>query len=101
MKRIILFLFAATVLSFGWIAQAAEATDDNSAYEPAAEAAAVPMETTPEAVAVDAAPVSQPPSADSERYRPPVVQQFRPQTLDLRHCLELGSNAEIARCAGE
>ncbi len=56
-----------------------------------AETAAMPAEPMP--VAAVAAPAMKPAKAES---KPP-----RPKNLDLRHCLELKTDAEIAKCAGE
>ncbi len=33
--------------------------------------------------------------------KPAVAKPVRPKNLDLRHCLDLKTNAEIAKCAGE
>ena len=56
-----------------------------------AETAAMPAEPMP--VAAVAPPAVKPAKAES---KPP-----RPRNLDLRHCLELKTDAEIAKCAGE
>jgi hypothetical protein len=66
-------------------APAAEAPDVS------AEAAAKPAQPMP--VAAVAPPAMKPAKAES---KPP-----RPKNLDLRHCLDLKTDAEIAKCAGE
>lgn len=65
---------------------------------PAAEASNATAETAamhaePMPVAAVAPPAMKPAKAES---KPP-----RPKNLDLRHCLELKTDAEIAKCAGE
>lgn len=54
--------------------------------------AAPPPEATPAAAPAKAAPAS-PPSPAPKRGKK------RARDVDARHCLDLGSNAEIARCA--
>jgi hypothetical protein len=66
-------------------APAAEAPDVS------AETAAKPAQPMP--VAAVAPPAMKPAKAES---KPP-----RPKNLDLRHCLDLKTDAEIAKCAGE
>ena len=56
-----------------------------------AETAVAPAESVP--VAAVAPPAMKPAKTES---RPP-----RPKNLDLRHCLDLKTDAEIAKCAGE
>jgi hypothetical protein len=101
MKRTILNLLAVALMSLNWNAQAAETADRNASGQPVAETSAVPMETSPEATPLAAASVSRMPLKPSRHYKRPKANQPRSLTLDLRHCLELGSNAEIAQCAGE
>ncbi|MGB9094367.1 MAG: hypothetical protein WCB93_09645 [Gallionella sp.] len=72
----------------------APAAEPVPAAEPAkvsAEPAVTPAEAMP--VAAVAPPAMKPAKAES---KPP-----RPKNLDLRHCLDLKTDAEIAKCAGE
>ncbi|MBU0620322.1 MAG: thiol:disulfide interchange protein DsbA/DsbL [Gammaproteobacteria bacterium] len=65
----------------------------------------------PKAAVLAAAPVVAPPAAEPQpsprlpaprkQTKQPKVKQSRAMDLDLRHCLELESNAAIAKCAGE
>lgn len=68
---------------------------------------------TPKAAVPAAAPVAAPPAAEPQpspklpaphkqaKAKQPKAKQSRAMDLDLRHCLELESNAAIAKCAGE
>jgi hypothetical protein len=102
MKSTILNLIAVAALLFSWTAQAA----DEVASQPLATQSVA--ETT--AVPTTAAPVSTPlatpekPAASmkhSKKYRRAKANPLRSKSLDLRHCLDLPTNAEIAKCAGE
>lgn len=95
MKTTIMKVIVVTALSFSGTALAAEETRgkiQTPATQPAAPASAVPP-----------APVLEPqpapkPSAPGKaaKAKPP-----RSKSLDLRHCLDLETNAAIAKCAGE
>jgi hypothetical protein len=104
MKSTILNLFAVAALLFSWAAQAADEAAPK-AQPPAAQSAA---ETT--AVQPTAAPVSTPlatpekPAASmkhSKHYKRAKANDLHSKSLDLRYCLDLKTNAEIATCAGE
>ena len=70
---------------------AAEPAPAAEASNATAETAVMPAEAMP--VAAVAPPAMKPAKAES---KPP-----RPKNLDLRHCLDLKTDAEIAKCAGE
>jgi hypothetical protein len=104
MKSTILNLIAVVALLFSWSAQAANESAPK-AQPPAAQSGA---ETT--AVPTTAAPISTPlattekPAAamkHSKKYKRAKAKLARSHTVDLRHCLDLPTNAEIAKCAGE
>lgn len=89
MKILLTSLLFATGILLGLAAQA-----ENTA---AASSPAVQKET--------AAPAP-PPTQQAPKTKPAKVSKPRPGTprsknMDLRHCLELPTNAEIAACAGE
>jgi hypothetical protein len=93
MKSTILNLIAVATLLFGWTAQAA-----NEAAQTAQPATAA---VTPVAVAPATAQKTLPRQMHSKSLKRANAKQGRSHDLDLRHCLELPSNAEIAKCAGE
>lgn len=84
MKTSITSLIVVAALSFSDAALAAEEME----REPAAETATEP------------APPAQAPQP-AVKSPTPAKGQPRPKNLDLRHCLELKTDAEIAKCAGE
>ncbi len=92
MKNKIPSLIAMTALLFSGVVLAAEETG-STPQPPAAPAATTPEPTT-------AAPAKETQPA-VKHTPPPKAGAVRPKDLDLRHCLELETNAEIAKCAGE
>lgn len=97
MKSAILNLIAAIALSFGNASLAAEEpmqppATAASAVQPAM--AAKPAQPSPLQQTQPA--VKQPASGKHAK-----TTTMRPKDQDLRHCLELDSNAAIAKCAGE
>jgi hypothetical protein len=87
MKSILLNLIAAAALLFSGMALASDEE------QPMAE----PIES-PSSPAVQE---PQPPQDSASTSRDIPTRTNRSQSLDLRYCLELGTNAEIAKCAGE
>jgi hypothetical protein len=100
MKNRITRLIAGALLFFAGAAFAAgEAEPEQpSAIAPEPAASAVPA-TAPEAPA--AVPATPRPAAKQAASRKTAIPKPRPKNLDLRYCLELESNAAIAKCAGE
>ena len=99
MKRTILNLIAAAALLFGWTAQAADATAQQT--QPAAAVSSAPAATPPVSAAPATAEQAQPPAKHSKLHKRAKTKLARSHDLDLRHCLDLKTNAEIAECAGE
>ncbi|MDO8990586.1 MAG: hypothetical protein Q7U91_13250 [Sideroxyarcus sp.] len=91
MKRAFLNLLALAVLQYGG---AAFAYDE-------AEPMAAPMEEFAESPASPAAPEPQTATASTDTQRDIPTKTNRSKSLDLRYCLELQTNVEIAKCAGE
>ncbi len=85
MKATITRLIVVAALSFSYAALAAEETRTES--------------MAPETAAEPAPPAQAPQPA--VKSPTPVKGKPRPKNLDLRHCLELKTDAEIAKCAGE
>jgi hypothetical protein len=96
MKRTILNLIAAAALLFGWTAQAADETVQKTPT-----AASQPAAATPVATAPATAQVTKAPAKHSKSHKRAKAKHARSHDLDLRHCLDLKTNAEIAECAGE
>jgi len=104
MKSTILNLFAVTALLFSWTAQAADEAAPKAeppAAQSEAEITAEPLTTVPETT-----PLATPekPAASmkhSKRYKRAKANDLHSKSLDLRYCLDLKTNAEIATCAGE
>jgi hypothetical protein len=86
MKTSITTLIVVAALSFSDAALAAEKMENEA--QPAAETTAEP------------APPAQAPQP-AVKSPTPAKGKPRPKNLDLRHCLELKTDAEIAKCAGE
>lgn len=86
MKTTMMNLTVAAAMSFGGTALAA---GEAGKAQPMAPASAVPAAPT--------ATKEAPPAP----ARPVEVKPPRPKNLDLRHCLELETDAAIAKCAGE
>lgn len=99
MKRTILNLIAAATLLFGWTAQAADEMTPKT--EPAAGTSAVPAAATPVTAAPATVQETTPPVKRSKLHKRAKTKQGRSHDLDLRHCLDLKTNIEIAQCAGE
>ena len=96
MKRTILNLIAAVALLSGWTAQAADET-----AQKAQTAATPPAATSSVAAAPTAVEQTQPAVKHSKLHKRAKSKLARSHDLDLRHCLDLKTNAEIAECAGE
>ncbi len=96
MKRTILNLIAATALLFGWTAQAADETAQQAQPSANQPAAATPVAAAPATAQETKAPVKH-----SKLHKRAKSKLGRSHDLDLRHCLDLKTNAEIAECAGE
>jgi hypothetical protein len=94
MKRTILNLIAAATLLFGLTALAAD-----EVVKKTQPAAAQPASATP--ATLTTVEKTQPPQKHSKLLKRAKAKQGRAHDLDLRHCLELPTNAEIAKCAGE
>jgi len=97
MKRTILNLIAAAALLFVWTAQAADATVQQT--QPATSTA--PATTSSVTAAPATAEQTQPPAKQAKSHKLAKAKFARSHDLDLRHCLDLKTNAEIAECAGE
>ena len=95
MRTTIMKAIVVAALSFSGVAFSAEGAKDRTqppAAQPAAPSSAVPLASTAApAPAREAQPAPKPAKA-----KPP-----HPKNLDLRHCLDLKTDAEIAKCAGE
>jgi hypothetical protein len=96
MKRTILNLIAAAALLFGWTAQAADETVQKPPTAASQPAAATPVAAAPANAQETMAPAKHPKS-----HKRAKAKLARSHDLDLRHCLDLKTNAEIAECAGE
>ncbi len=83
-------MIVVTALSFSSAALAAGETE-STAQPPAAKSEAP-------ATAAEQAPAAQPVSKPVQRKR---AKRAHPKSADLRHCLDLKTNAAIAKCAGE
>lgn len=100
MKKIIVNLAVVTALSLSGAALAAEET--KSKVQPPAATSAVPAPpTAAESVPPSPAQEPQPASKRSTSSKPAKAKAGRSKSRDLTHCLELESNAAIAKCAGE
>ena len=104
MKSTILNLIAVAALLISWTAQAADEVASKElppTAQPVAETTAVPSTTAP--VSTPLATPEKPAVAlkHSKKYKRAKANLGRSHTLDLRYCLELPTNAEIATCAGE
>jgi hypothetical protein len=104
MKRTILNLIAAAALLFGWAAQAADEMESKTPSpetQPVVETVVAPEATAP--VTAPPAPVqeTEPPVKHSNSHKHAIPKHGRSHDLDLRDCLDLKTNAEIAKCAGE
>lgn len=98
MKSTILNLIAATTLLFGWTAQAADEMTQKT--PPAETTSTVPAASTP--VTTPATTEKQQTTVKrSKLHKSTKAKQGRSQNLDLRHCLDLTTYIEIAKCAGE
>jgi hypothetical protein len=91
MKSTILNLIAAVTLLVGWTAQAAD--DMVQQTQPAATASVTSTPATSQE--------TRPPVKRAKLHKRAKAKQGRSHDLDLRHCLDLPTNAEIAQCAGE
>jgi hypothetical protein len=96
MNRTILNLIAAAALLFGWTAQAADETAQQTQPVAAPPAAASTVASAPAAAEKPQQPVKR-----SKLHKRAKTKLARSHDLDLRHCLDLKTNAEIAECAGE
>ncbi|HXU93701.1 MAG TPA: hypothetical protein VFP33_08610 [Gallionella sp.] len=95
MKTTIMNVIVVAALSFNGAALAAAETGgkiQTSAAQPAPPASAAPP-----AAAKATLPAAKP-TTPAKRVK---VKRPRPKNLDLRHCLDLKTDAEIAKCAGE
>lgn len=100
MKTTIMNLIVVTALSFSAVALAAEM--GSKTQHPAANTVAPAMPPAPAAVsAAPSAQASQPGLQPSTPPKPAKAKSARSKSLDLRHCLDLETNAAIAKCAGE
>jgi hypothetical protein len=104
MKRTILNLIAAAALLFGWAAQAADEMQSNTPSpetQPVVETVAVPEATAPVTAPPATAQETLPPAKHSSLHKHVIAKHGRSHDLDLRDCLDLTTNIEIAKCAGE
>lgn len=104
MKTIIVNLIVVTALSFSVTALAAEQMEGKAqphAAQPAAPASAVPPVTAAKSAPPAAAQEPQPASKPSTPGKPATAKPPRSKSLDLRHCLDMETDAAIAKCAGE
>lgn len=101
MKTTIMKVIVVAALSLSGAALSAEEAKGRiqiPAAQPAAPASAVP----PAPTAKPAAPApAQEPQPEAKPPAPAKAKPPRSKTLDLRHCLDLKTDAEIAKCAGE
>lgn len=95
MKTTIVNLIVVAALSFSGAALAA-AEAEGKIQTPAARSAEPAV--TPAPAATPAPQPAAKPAAPAKRIK---VKKPRPKNLDLRHCLDLETDAEIAKCAGE
>ncbi len=113
MNNTIVNLIVVAALSFSGAALAAAETE-SKAQPPAAQPAVQPVTAKPVAAAsvvppatalesTPPAPAKEPPHAKRSvsGKSAKVKKTMRAKNLDLRHCLDLESNAAIAKCAGE
>lgn len=103
MKSTIVDLIVVAALSFSGAVLAAGETENKAqppAAQPVAAASAVPATATGSTPATSAKE-SHPAMKHSISGKHAKAKQPRSKNLDLRHCLELESNAAIAKCAGE
>ena len=101
MKNTIVSLTVVAALSFTRCAFGAGEVESKTpppASPPAAAASAVTAPEAAPATPEKKAEVVAKPSTSGKRTK---ARTERPKDLDLRHCLELESNAAIAKCAGE
>jgi hypothetical protein len=104
MKSTIPNLIAVAALLFSWTVQAADVVAPKAqppATQSVAETTAVPPTAAPEST-----PLATPekPAASmkhSKRNKRAKANDLHSKSLDLRYCLDLKTNAEIATCAGE
>ncbi len=104
MKSTILNLIATATLLFGWTVYAADETVQKTqpaAMQPAAVTPAASAETTSVLTPPATTQETQPPVKRSKMHKRAKRTLGRSHDLDLRHCLELPTNVEIAKCAGE
>jgi hypothetical protein len=104
MKSTILNLIAVAALLFSWTVHAADEMTQKTqpaAAQPAAAATAAPAAAAPVTAVPAAEKQLQPPVKHSKLSKHANAKQGRSHDLDLRHCLDLESNAAIAKCAGE
>lgn len=102
MKNTIKNLIAVSALLFSGATLAAETAESQAqppAAQPAAAASAVPQAAS--AGLTPPATVQEQPLERSTPRKHAKAKGPRSKDLDLRHCLELDTNAAIARCAGE
>ena len=104
MKRTILNLIAAAALLFCWAAQAADEMQSNTPSpetQPVVETVALPEATAPVTAPPALAQETLPPAKHSSSHKHVIAKHGRSHDLDLRDCLDLTTNVEIAKCAGE
>lgn len=105
MKGTIVNLIVVAALSFSAGVPAAEEAGGKAqpaATQPApAAASAVPAATSGESAPPALVEKPLPPAKKSTSGKRHKAKAPRSKSLDLRHCLELDTNAAIARCAGE
>jgi hypothetical protein len=92
MKTTIVNVIVVAALSFSGAVLAAAEMEGKIQPSAAQQAAAVPPASAqaPQSAVKPAAPA-----------KPAKAKKVRPKNLDLRHCLDLETDAEIAKCAGE
>jgi hypothetical protein len=104
MKRTILNLIAAVALLFGWAAQAADEMEGKTPSPetlPVVETVAVPEVIAPVTAPPAPAQETQSPVNPPKSHKHAIAKHGRSHDLDLRDCLDLKTNLEIAKCAGE
>lgn len=97
MKTTIMNLIVVSALSFSGTALSAEEAKGKippPATQPAASTAPPATGSAPPAPVQEPQPEAKP--AAPAKAKPP-----RPKNLDLRHCLDMETDAAIAKCAGE